>query len=46
MKLIHLSLPDDAHAWLKAKAASERRTIKSQVLKMIEDEKKADENAN
>ena len=44
MKIIHLALPDSLHAWLKARAANEHRTIKGEVLKMIEDKKKEYEN--
>lgn len=44
MKIVHLALPEGLHAWLKAFASSQHRTIKGEVLKMIEDKKKEYEN--
>lgn len=39
MALIHLDMPDDLHAWLKAQAKKRRRTIKAQLLTIVEKEK-------
>ena len=44
MKTVHLSVPDDLHAWLKAASAGEKRSIRNMLIKMIEDKKKEYEN--